>query len=422
MGQTQFNAKTRRRKDRLFFFFANSAPSRLCVYSVFLIMLACQSAYALKQDFSGNVGLEYRHFFSPPSDPRQQGDNLSVSVEPEYYSEWDNGNQSFTFTPFARLDQGDNKRSHVDIRELMWVKANDDWELHVGVGKVFWGVTEVVHLVDIINQTDLVEDFYLNARLGQPMINLVLIKDWGTLSMFVLPGFRDRTFPGVKGRPRTIPWVDTSQTVYQSPEGKHHVDYAARWSNTWGDWDVGVNYFKGTSRDPRFTLGTNKGEPVYIPNYDLISEYSTDIQATINAWLLKFEGYYRRGQGPAYYAATGGFEYSFYGVLESNVDVGLVVEYMYDGRGKRAPTPFQNDYFIGTRLTLNDAQSSELLAGFIRDAGYDRYYFSLEASRRIGDNWKLSVDALSFAKTPVYDPGYSFRNDNYLQLELQYYF
>ncbi len=378
---------------------------------------------AAEQDFSGYVGLEYRRFLSPPTDPRQQGDNnLSLSFEPEYYSEWDNGQQSFTFTPFVRLDQGDNKRSHADIRELMWVKAVDDWELHIGVGKVFWGVTEIVHLVDIVNQTDLVEDFYLNERLGQPMLNLVLIKDWGTLSMFVLPGFRERTFPGIKGRPRSIPWVDTSQTVYQSSLGRHHVDYAARWSNSWGDWDIGVNYFNGTSREPRFTLGSNGGEAVYIPNYDLISQYSTDIQATIDAWLLKFEGYYRRGQGAAYYAATGGFEYSFYGVLESNVDVGLVVEYMYDERGDRAPTPFQNDYFIGTRLSLNDEQSSELLAGIIRDAVYDRYYFSLEASRRVGDNWKLSVNALSFSQTPVYDPGYSFRNDDYIQVELQYYF
>ena len=396
-------------------------PLRLYVCTL-LVAVASAPAVAQEQDFSGYVGLEYRHFFSPPSDPRQQGDNLSLSVEPEYYSEWDKGRQSFTFTPFVRLDQGDTKRSHADIRELMWVKAADDWELHVGIGKVFWGVTEVVHLVDIVNQTDLVEDFYLNERLGQPMLNLVLIRDWGTLDLFILPGFRERTFPGIKGRPRSSPWVDTSQTMYESSQGRRHVDYAARWSNSWGNWDVGVNYFNGTSREPRFTLGRHGSETVYIPNYDLISQYSTDIQATLEAWLLKFEGYYRQGQGSAYYAATGGFEYSFYGVFESNMDLGLLVEYMYDERGERAPTPFQNDFFIGTRLSLNDEQSSELLAGIIRDVVYDRYYFSLEASRRVGDNWKLSVDALSFSKTPVYDPGYSFRNDDYIQLKLEYYF
>jgi len=402
-----------------------SLRSRLCVLCVNYVLFATVaplSAAALEQDFSGYVGLEYRNFLSQPSDPRQQGDNLSLSIEPEYYSEWDNGRQSFTFKPFARLDQGDAERSHWDIRELMWVKAANDWELHAGVGKVFWGVTEVVHLVDIVNQTDLVEDFYLNERLGQPMLNLILIRDWGTLDLFVLPGFRERTFPSVTGRPRSIPWVDTSQAVYESSQGKRHVDYAARWSQTLGDWDLGVSYFNGTSREPRFTLGSSGGEAVYIPNYDLISQYSTDIQAALDAWLLKFEAYYRRGQGAAYYASTGGIEYSFYGVFESDADLGILVEYMYDERGDKAPTPFQNDYFIGARLTLNDEQSSELLGGVVRDFRYNRNYFLLEASRRLGDDWKLSAEALSFARTPVTDPGYSFRNDNYLQLELQYYF
>jgi len=393
----------------------------LCIYA--LLTIASLPAIALEQEVSGYVGLEYRYFPEDPSDSRQHGNNTSLSVEPEYYAEWDDGRQSFTFKPFARLDQGDDERSHFDIREMMWLKAKDDWELHVGIGKVFWGVTEVVHLVDIVNQTDLVEDFFLDERLGQPMLNLALIKDWGTLDLFILPGFRERTFPGVNGRPRSIPWVDTSQPVYESEKAEQHIDYAARWSHSLGDWDVGLNYFTGTSREPRFSVGqSSSGEAVFIPNYDLINQVSTDIQATIEAWLLKFEAYHRSGQGSAYYAATGGFEYSFYGVFESDKDLGIVFEYMYDERANLAPTPFQNDFFIGTRLTLNDEQSSDLLAGIIRDFRYNRYYLSLEASRRVGDNWKVSLDALYFSESPVTDPSYSFRNDDYLQLEVQYYF
>ncbi len=393
-----------------------------CVYSLFIFIVPV-SANALEQEVSGYVGLEYRYFPADPSDPRQHGNNASISIEPEYYAEWEDGQQSFTFKPFARLDQGDDERSHFDIREMMWLKVEDDWELHLGVGKIFWGVTEVVHLVDIVNQVDLVEDFFLDERLGQPMVNLALIKDWGTVDLFILPGFRERTYPGVNGRPRSIPWVDTAQTTYESSKGKQHVDYAARWSDSWGDWDIGFNYFNGTSREPRFKVGqSSEGETVFIPNYDLIAQVSTDIQATLDAWLLKFEGYHRNGQGQSYYAATGGFEYSFYGVFESNNDLGIVFEYMYDQREDDAPTPFQNDFFLGTRLTLNDEQSSDLLAGIIRDFRYNRYYFILEASRRVGDSWKISVDALYFSEPPVSDPGYSFRNDDYLQLEVQYYF
>ena len=67
---------------------------------------------------------------------------------------------------------------------------------------MFWGVTELRHLVDIINQTDLVENLDGEQKLGQPMVQLTLLKDWGTLDFFAMPYFRERTFTGPDGRPR----------------------------------------------------------------------------------------------------------------------------------------------------------------------------------------------------------------------------
>ena len=88
------------------------------------------------------------------------------------------------------------------LREAYW--AYEDWsykgteiELLVGINKVFWGVTESVHLVDIVNQTDLVEDLDQEDKLGQPMVNLALQHDWGLLNIYLLPYFRERTFPGI---------------------------------------------------------------------------------------------------------------------------------------------------------------------------------------------------------------------------------
>ena len=75
------------------------------------------------------------------------------------YHEWADGKQSVSFIPFARLDQGDDERTHADIRELSWSYIARDYEWTIGFSKVYWGVTEAQHLVDIINQTDLVEDF-----------------------------------------------------------------------------------------------------------------------------------------------------------------------------------------------------------------------------------------------------------------------
>ena len=77
---------------------------------------------------------------------------------------------------------------------------------------------------------------------------------------------------------------------------------------------------------------------------------------------------------------------------------------------------------LGLRLTLNDVQSSELLAGSIFDLESQARFFLVEASRRLGDNWKLSLDAYIYSNMPVEDPAYGFRHEDFVQLELAWYF
>ncbi len=103
-------------------------------------------------------------------------------------------------------------------RELSWQLVSRSWELRIGVRKVFWGVAESQQLVDIINQTDLVENVDGEDKLGQPMVNIALIRSWGTVDFFLLPWFRERTFPGQVGRLRFAQPVDTDNPAYESPE------------------------------------------------------------------------------------------------------------------------------------------------------------------------------------------------------------
>ena len=177
---------------------------KILIIATIIILPPLTQAHELR----GNVAVEYRQFFEDAGYEEQFNNDVSVSVQPEYFHQWDDGKQLFTFTPFARFDQRDEQRTHLDIRELSWLSVNDLGELRIGVRKVFWGVTESQHLVDIINQTDFVENLDGEDKLGQPMINAALIRDWGTIDLFVLPGFRERTFAGEHGRPRTQYVVD----------------------------------------------------------------------------------------------------------------------------------------------------------------------------------------------------------------------
>jgi hypothetical protein len=371
-------------------------------------------------EWSGYVSGELRAFADSPQDDRQHGNNVSLSAQPEYYTRWDGGDQSFVFVPFLRWDQNDEERSHVDIRELAWLKAADDWELRAGIRKVFWGVTESQHLVDIINQTDLVEAPDGEEKLGQPMLNLALIRDWGTLDLFVLPGFRERSFPGVDGRLRPALPVDTDHAQYESSQGEEHIDYAARWSHYLGQWDFGLSAFNGTSRDPR--LAPNGGGTALIPYYEQIAQLGLELQATLGNWLWKLEAIHRDGEQENYSAATAGFEYTFVGIMDSAADLGVIAEVLYDDRGDDATTPFADDILLGARFTLNDEQSTELLCGVIFDSDDSSRMFNLESSRRIGNQWKISLEGRAFINIPDSDPLAGLRKDDYLQLELARYF
>jgi len=393
---------------------------RLCAVLVLVGDLAFASA--ADGEWSGYVATEWRVFIDSPTDNEQHGDNVSLSAQAEYYREWNGGKQSFRFTPFIRIDGRDSQRSHTDVRELNWTTVHNDWELTVGIGKVFWGVTESQHLVDIINQTDLVESPDGEEKLGQAMFKLSFVKDWGDLDLFVLPGFRERTFPSRGGRLRSAASVAVNDAEYASSQARDHIDAAIRWSNSFGDWDVGVSHFSGTSRDPRFRPAIDKGRTVLIPVYETIDQTALDLQATKDDWLWKLEVISRSGQGDRYMAATGGFEYTLYGINESAIDLGLIAEYLYDERNESAGTPFEDDLFLGARFALNDEASSELLAGMIIDLDNSSRVMSVEASRRLGDNWKINLEARFFSNIDSSDSLISFENDDFMQLELAWYF
>ena len=231
----------------------------LFVLSLLGIPAACQA-----HELSGYAAVEARLFFHDPLYTGQETSSGSFVFQPEYYHEWENGS-SFLFVPFGRVDSTDSERTHFDIRELYYLRPTEDWELRFGAGKVFWGATKFVHLVDIINQTDLVENIDEEDKLGQPMVHLSLPRNWGVWDLFVMPYFRERTFPGREGRPRLTLVVDTDHPIYESSAEEHHVDFAARYSQTVGDLDFGIYHFVGTGREPTLLTGVDsRGRPALI--------------------------------------------------------------------------------------------------------------------------------------------------------------
>lgn len=373
-------------------------------------------------EFSGYVGVEDLVFTQNPLDNRQHNNYVSGVIEPEIYHEWDDGTQNFAFTPFFRYSQHDSRRTHFDVREFSWMKIAESWELRVGIREVFWGVTESQHLVNIINQTDLVENMDTEDKLGQPMVNLALINDWGTLDLFILPGFRERTFPGVEGRLRHFP-IDIDNSRFEKRGIERHMAYAFRWSQTIGDWDIGFSHFYGTNRDPLFLLESDRsGNLRIVPFYEMVNQTGLDVQVTKDAWLWKLEAIFRSSDTFNYFASTAGFEYTFFNIYETGLDIGILAEYLYDSRGQNIQTLFEDDFFVALRFALNDVQSTEILAGIVFDRTSSAKFYNIEASRRFGDSWKLELEARFLAGIPKSDPAYFLRDDDHIRMELTYHF
>lgn len=391
-------------------------------FSLFAISLVVMTLQLQAQGFelSGYLAVEGRIFpQSPLLNEQYQIGNLSLSLQPEFYYEGSGGDQSILFVPFVRADQHNGERSHFDIRELYWQRVWNSFELSIGLRKIFWGVTESQHLVDIINQSDLVENLDTEDKLGQPMVNLTLIQNWGILDFFLMPYFRERPFLTNEARLRIPVPIATDLTGYESSSKEKHIDWAVRWFHTLGIFDIGLSHFSGTSREP-VIIPTITGAGA--PFYHTIDQTGLDLQATTGGWLLKFEAINRFGQGDRFFAATAGFEYTLSNIKNSGIDVGLIMEYHYDERGKEGPAPFDDDIFVGSRLAFNDVQSTDLLAGAIIDRDTGSSFLNLEARRRLGDRYKLEVEFRGFVNASREELFYGLRKDHYFQLELARYF
>ncbi len=398
-----------------------------------LLYIGIFSVQASELEMRGNLELQNRFFFSDALSPEQPNNNLSFAAVPEFFWSWNNRNDSLEFIPSIRIDEHDDERTHADIREFSWVHVADDWESRIGIRRVFWGVTEFQHLVDIINQSDSVEDIDNEDKLGQPMLNLSLVKDWGILDFYILPYFRERTFAGQEGRPN-IAIVDVDSPLYESSDEEEHVDWAARWSHSISDYELALSWFQGTSREPLLVPSPQSiNQPssnqtvTFLPFYQQIKQLGFELQANIGDVVFKLESIYNQNDIEDFSAAQTGFEYTQYGIMQSNADLGWLLEYAWDERGKESDlnfiSTFQNDLFVGSRLALNDIQSTEVLAGLSYDLDFESSSFLVEASRRFGDNIKILLDIRLFESDDQRDfANYLLRKDDHIQLTAQYFY
>lgn len=351
----------------------------------------------------------------------------SLGMMPEVRYETDQGRQVWQFKGFYRFDGEDEERTHGDVREASFINAWSQLELRIGVSQIFWGITESQHLVDSINQIDLVEDPRGEKKLGQPMASLSYMSDYGTVTGFVLPYFRERTFPGTKARFQSLPPVDARLTTWEDKAEEKHIDYAIRYAHTILDFDFGLSWFKGTDRVPRFLphIG-GLGSVSLAPQYVQIEKWGLELQYAWRDILFKLEAIDQKrtqvSDDPMdHQAMTVGLEFTWAQVI-SGVDLGLLLEYLYDDREDVSLGAFDNHIFPAMRVALNHQDGGEFLIGAILSCSTGQMETGrIEASSRIGDQWKASLQVNVLQNLEDGHPLNRMKDDDAFKLRLSYF-
>ena len=410
--------------------------------------LASTSASAL--DWRGNVSSELTWFPAYSTGAKNWKLNTSIAADVELTQDLAD-NIRLTVHPFVRWDQQDDERTRAGVRELLLSTTGETWEFNAGLGAVFWGVTESRNPVDIINQTDSVEDFTGEEKLGQLMLNLKWFTDsYGEFEAYLLPKFEERTFIGENGRPYPGITVNPDLTTYESSEGSDHIGYALRWTNSFDAWDIGLHYFDGTSRNPSLIPVVTDNSAVLAPRYPLLKQVGIDAQGLYGDLAIKTETIHQSGDEIESHVETvTGVEYTLVGFLSplqenekipgswctsetrnpfkklacnDRMDLGLVLEYLWDQRGNDSNQPFQNDLLAGFRFAFNDAASSDALFGIVQDLDQGATTISFEASTRLFESYRLKILGQKFLNTKDDTVLNAFEKESFLQVDFSYFF
>ena len=252
-------------------------------------------------------------------------------------------------------------------------------------------------------------------KIGEPAIRASGIFGDQVLDLYYLPYFTPANLPDKVNpyNPLAGEFNIDQNRFYTNTAERLRPQFALRWKNTLGPADIGVIYFNGYERFPVLTLtpGAGKANTLY---YE-VQQVGGDIQMSLGSWLLKAEVQYQdTGIGGSFVgnsvladgtllrrnlvpddlvAFVGGFEYTFFRVLE-NSDLGIITEYLYNSQQDLDDVgfrPFQNDLFSAIRWSRNNLGDGELLAGVIVDLTNGTQLWRLEYTERFFDHLMFMV-------------------------------
>jgi hypothetical protein len=336
----------------------------------------------------------------------------TLALEPRLRFRLSDGS-SLSLMPAGWIDLSRDGRTVVDPVRFEWTKSWNEWDVLIGASETSWGVMESHRAVDIINQWLPTSSSETVTKLAQPMARVTVIQPWGTVSAYLLPGFRERPFVGQAGTLWTDIPVDDDHPILEHRNGLLPIDWAVRWSHGIGAFEFAVSHFAGRSREPVFTAGSANHSRPLRPTYELTNQTSLEAQWTAGRWLLKGEALTRTWRGDRIGGFAVGAEYVVADYLS------LFVEYLADSRGSDAPSSFENDVFVGARAVFD---GGSLTAGVFVDTDSGNRLGRVSVLRSLTDRLAVRLEATGFGGDSRAEPRHALRHETFLSVGLVAFF
>lgn len=282
---------------------------------------------------------------------------------------------------------------------------------------IFLGSLEAYNLVDIFNRQNYQKDILSKDKKAAYLIGIdYYFKDDSKLN-FYIKGLEEK----IKFPSQNSPYYPFGDLKYKNKllfsNKNETLSFLTTYSKTYDEnivADTSYGLFYGYDNYILSKKIKHKYQSLLFQSTKLFT-YNTFV---VDSFLFKVEGNFtkikdaRKIKLNDFYELGFGTEYTIEKIIK-NHNLGLIAEY-YKSNTKL--TSMNNDLFLALRYSLNDADSSEILGGVIKDFETHEISSYIKYEGRLTDNLKVSTD-LRYLKSNSY-----LKEHLRLSCELKYYF
>ena len=346
------------------------------------------SLFASDAKIKGNIGIEYKKYFDTPSS--KVDNQKAITAELEYEYEVQNG--KFFSKIEALKDNDDNNKEYIMLNELYYKYFGDSYDITIGKSIKFWGALELFNPTDVFNSKNILDDITdKDKKLGAWNITYSKFFD-NDDELSLIVKLRNETQDFVYSKSPLNTLLLPYNKEYESEKSRHRPTYYLKYSGSRDDFakrDFSFIIQSGydSYRDTILKSGKLKQ---YLYQADKFLTYHTIVK---DSTIYKLEFAYTDVKNYTKiddYSEYGvGLEHTLYGFWKEK-DLGLLAEY-YKNNINVTNITYQNDLFAGVRVEFNDSDSSDIVAGVIRDFDTDKNGYTLEYNTRIKDEFKTKI-------------------------------